>query len=451
MKNKKILVLLKFYKGELNPFDASTLECAINTESRDITILTMAPSSVYENFKGLTRLGVKGVFISDSAYAGSDTLATSKVLATAIEKINPDVVFCGRQSVDGDTGQIPPQVAKRLGFNLITSVMRLNGNIAVKRNGEEFIVEDKTVVSFEKSYTLRFPSIFSKIKEVETWDNKVLGIDCNECGLEGSPTKVIKAYESTVGRRYCKFVSYGELDTLINEALNLDKEEREVIGEKTDSVYYVGGALKQAKTICDNPIEITFNGKTAEELSDEILNKKAKIVLFSDEDEIKVLASQVAVILNTGLCADCTSLRMENGQFIMTRPALGGNVTADIICKTTPALATVRTTKKQGYSVIFGVGNGAIERLNDIKDLAKKYNAEVCASRKVVDSGILPYEKQVGLTGRTIAPKVYVAFGISGAVQHTSAIEGAVRIIAINEDKNARIFDYADYGIIKKL
>ena len=115
MKNKKILVLLKFYKGELNPFDASTLECALNTESRDITILTMAPSSVYENFKGLTRLGVKGVFISDSAYAGSDTLATSKILATAIEKINPDVVFCGRQSVDGDTGQIPPQVAKRLG------------------------------------------------------------------------------------------------------------------------------------------------------------------------------------------------------------------------------------------------------------------------------------------------------------------------------------------------
>ena len=75
----------------------------------------------------------------------------------------------------------------------------------------------------------------------------------------------------------------------------------------------------------------------------------------------------------------------------------------------------------------------------------------MCASRKVVDSGILPYEKQVGLTGRTIAPKVYVTFGISGAVQHTSAIEGAVRIIAINEDKNARIFDYADYGIIKKL
>ena len=451
MKNKKILVLLKFYKGELNPFDASALECALQTGSLDVTAITMAPKSVYENFKSLTRLGVKGVFISDDLYAGSDTLATSNVLAKAVELIAPDVVFCGRQSVDGDTGQIPPQLAKRLNFNLITSAMTLNGNVVIGRNGEEKTIENNTIVAFEKSYTLRFPSIFSKIKEVETWDNKTLNIPKEECGLVGSPTKVIKAYESTVGRRYCTFVSYDDLDKLILEGLNLSKEEKVVDGEKTNGVYYVGGAISQAKTICDNPIEIKVDDKSAEDIAKEITNLNAKIVLFSDEEETKILASKIAVILNTGLCADCTSLRIDNGEFIMTRPALGGNVTADIICKSTPALATVRTTKKQGYSVIFGVGSGAIERLNDISKLAEKYGAEVCASRKVVDSGVLPYEKQVGLTGRTIAPKVYVAFGISGAVQHTSAIEGAVRIIAINEDKNARIFDYADFGIIKKL
>jgi electron transfer flavoprotein alpha subunit len=66
----------------------------------------------------------------------------------------------------------------------------------------------------------------------------------------------------------------------------------------------------------------------------------------------------------------------------------------------------------------------------------------------VADSGKLPYEKQVGLTGRTVSPKVYVAFGISGAVQHTCAIAGAGTVIAVNNDKQARIFDYADYGII---
>ena len=66
----------------------------------------------------------------------------------------------------------------------------------------------------------------------------------------------------------------------------------------------------------------------------------------------------------------------------------------------------------------------------------------------MADSGILPYEKQVGLTGRTVSPKVYVAFGISGAVQHTCAIAGAGTVIAVNTDKNARIFDYADFGVV---
>ena len=95
-----------------------------------------------------------------------------------------------------------------------------------------------------------------------------------------------------------------------------------------------------------------------------------------------------------------------------------------------------------------GAQKGGIGEIETIRQLAKKYGAEVCCSRIVADSGKLPYEKQVGLTGRTVCPKVYVAFGISGAVQHTCAIAGAGTVIAVNIDKQARIFDYADYGII---
>ena len=98
--------------------------------------------------------------------------------------------------------------------------------------------------------------------------------------------------------------------------------------------------------------------------------------------------------------------------------------------------------------MIFSVGKGATDEIERIQRLAKKYDAEICCSRIVADSGKLPYEKQVGLTGRTVCPKVYVAFGISGAVQHTCAIAGAGTVIAVNIDKQARIFDYADYGII---
>lgn len=451
MKNKKILVLLKFYKGELNPFDASSLECALLTGSNDITVMAMAPSSVYETIKGLTRLGVKGVLISDSAFVGSDTLATSRVLEKAIEKLSPDLIFCGRQSVDGDTGQVPPQLAERLGFNLINHAMDLKDGVVVTRDNQSLAVKDKSIITFEKSFNLRFPSIFSKVGEVEVWDNSVLCIPLDQCGTQGSPTQVIKAYESVIGRRFCKFVDFSMLDELIKKGLESKKQENISQGQKTDRVFFIGNALKQALTICDYPKEIIARDKDALAVAEEIKNQKAKIVLFADDKECKNLASRVAVILGTGLCADCTSLRIENGQFIMTRPALGGNVTADIVCKNQIALATVRTTAKKSAEIVFGVGYGALHYIEEINELAKKYNAEVCASRKAVDQGRLPYEKQVGLTGRTIAPKVYVAFGISGAVQHTCAIEGANTIIAINCDKQARIFDYADYGIIKNL
>ena len=132
----------------------------------------------------------------------------------------------------------------------------------------------------------------------------------------------------------------------------------------------------------------------------------------------------------------------------MTRPALGGNVTADIASSSAMSFATVRTSKSDGEKIIFSVGKGAINYIDRIKALAKKYGAEVAASRPMVDDGIIPYEYQVGLTGKTVSPELYVAFGISGAVQHTVAIPGAKTVIAVNTDKNARIFDYSDYGIV---
>ena len=110
-------------------------------------------------------------------------------------------------------------------------------------------------------------------------------------------------------------------------------------------------------------------------------------------------------------------------------------------------MATVRMEEKENSGVVFGLGRGAAEQIEDYKRLAKKYNAEIAASRALVDMGLAPYEEQVGLTGKIIAPRVYVACGISGAVQHTCGFENAGTVIAINPDKDARIFDFADFGI----
>lgn len=449
MKSKRIVVLLKYYKGELNPFDGAALECALESNAKEIIALSMAPMSALNAFQGLTRLGVKGVFISDPSYAGSDTQATSMILAEALKRLDPDLIFCGRQSVDGDTAQVPPMVAQWLGFDIKTKVIAFNNGRFTLRSGESFAIQDKTVFTFEKIRTLRFPSIFSKLGEVEIWDNNVLGLPQEKCGLKGSPTRVIKSYESSVGRRNCRFVEMEQLAFLINSGLKKESAQQSTQeGEKLENAYFVGNVRLVAERVAKHVTELVTDGKTPEQVAEELKNQNVKTVFWEDSENLKVLASKVAVLTGAGLCADCISFRVEDGKFVMTRPALGGNVTADIVATSEMAFATVRTVKKEGSGVIFSVGKGGADEIVRIQALAKKYGAEVCCSRIVADSGKLPYEKQVGLTGRTVCPKVYVAFGISGAVQHTCAISGAGTVIAVNTDKNARIFDYADYGII---
>ena len=449
MKDKRIVVLLKYFKGELNPFDGAALECALETGAKEIIALSMAPMSALNAFQSVTRLGVKGIFISDPLYAGSDTQATSFILAEALRRLKPDLIFCGRQSVDGDTAQVPPMIAQRLGFAVKTKAISFVGDTITLRNGENFVPQEKTVITFEKIRTLRFPSIFSMLGEVEIWNNGILGLPKEKCGLQGSPTRVVKSYESSVGRRQCQFVGMETLDSLIQAGLKKQRtEQTEDKGQKLDEIYFVGNIKPIAERIGFTAIELQTQGKSAKEIAEELTEKQAKAVLWEDSERLKVLASQVAVLTGAGLCADCISFRVENKRLIMTRPALGGNVTADIVCESELAFATVRTVKKDGADVIFSVGKGGVGEIETIRQLAKKYGAEVCCSRIVADSGKLPYEKQVGLTGRTVSPKVYVAFGISGAVQHTCAIAGAGTVIAVNIDKQARIFDYADYGII---
>lgn len=449
MIDKKVVVCLKYFKGELNPFDGAALECALEAGFSKIIALTMSPPSAAGAFESLTRLGVQCVMLSDGLFAGSDTQATSLVLANAISRLQPDYVFCGRQSVDGDTAQVPPMLAERLGFAIKTRVMEFDDENFTLRGGEKTTLTKNTVFTFEKIRTLRFPSIFSKAGKAEILNNAALQIEESRLGIKGSPTRVIRSYESGVGRRNCRFVGADQLETLILNGLKAQKAEPVRAAEnKLDTAYFVGNVRKIAESVAKEAIEIRTKNKTAAEIAAEIQEKAAHTVLWESREDFKILAARTAVLTGAGLCADCISFRAENGKLVMTRPALGGNVTADIVCESQTAFATVRTNEAKGAELIFSIGKGAADHADKIAALAKKFGAEVCCSRIVADSGILPYEKQVGLTGRTVSPKVYVAFGISGAVQHTCAVTGAGTVIAVNTDKNARIFDYADFGVI---
>ena len=283
MKNKRIVVLLKYFKGDLNPFDGAALECALEMGVREIIAVSLAPMSALSAFQGLTRLGIKGVFISDPLYAGSDTQATSFILAETIKRLNPDLIFCGRQSVDGDTAQVPPMLAQRLGFAIKTRVMGFENESVRLRNGEVFVPQSKTVLTFEKIKTLRFPSIFSKLVAVDIWDNSVLQLPIQKCGLVGSPTRVLKSYESNVGRRTCQCFGAESLPMLIEKALQKERiSQAQETGQKLDTVYFVGNVKSVAEGIANHTIELQATDKTAEEFAKELQKKQAQFVLWED-------------------------------------------------------------------------------------------------------------------------------------------------------------------------
>ena len=206
------------------------------------------------------------------------------------------------------------------------------------------------------------------------------------------------------------------------------------------------------------------------------------------------IAPRISTALNTGLTADCTGLDiLENGKFAATRPTFGGQLMATILSKNTPQMATVRpkvfkpatennvkdtsfiklSVNLDGFEEkikVLDVIRQSAKSINDLdsaeiiiaggrgmqnkegfellQKLAGKLGGTVAASRVAVEMGLAPQEIQVGQTGKTVSPKLYIACGISGALQHTIGMNCSKKIIAINTDKSAPIFDICDYGIV---
>jgi len=216
------------------------------------------------------------------------------------------------------------------------------------------------------------------------------------------------------------------------------------------------------------------------------------IVLVGATSIGRDLAPRIAARAKTGLTADCTTLEIcpETGDLLMTRPAFGGNLMATIVCPAhRPQMATVRAgvmvarggrgqrSEVRGFGVDFVAGDANVEILSTTKipkatedmgqaavlvaggrgmarnfsligELAEALGGQVAASRAAVDAGLVHKDHQVGQTGKTVRPDVYIAAGISGAVQHTAGMQEAGLVIAINKDKDAPIFGVADVGIV---
>ncbi len=224
---------------------------------------------------------------------------------------------------------------------------------------------------------------------------------------------------------------------------------------------------------------------------------KPEIVIFGATTQGRDFAGTVATTIYTGLTADCTGLDIDPDTKLLrqTRPAFGGNIMATILCKKhRPQMATVRpkvfvmpkkddsrtgeiireelpigedkvrtrildfvqvaeTVNLMDAEIIIsgGRGVGGPENFAVIRELANVLGGAVGASRAAVDAGWIPYEHQVGQTGRTVRPKIYIACGISGSIQHQAGMKTSDIIVAINKDPEAPIFKIATYGIVADL
>ena len=229
-----------------------------------------------------------------------------------------------------------------------------------------------------------------------------------------------------------------------------------------------------------------------------IRRERPEIVLAAATSTGRTIMPYVAAKLEVGLTADCTQLSIEKatGHLLQTRPAIGGNIMATIKSeKRRPQMATVRphslapaaedpgrageiirsrptgrqvatrmvleqvlsnvdgtvSLKDAEVVVSAGRGVGKEENVALVKELADELGAALGASREVIDRGWLPYPHQVGLSGKTIRPKLYVAVGISGQIQHLAGMQTSENIVAITKDEDAPIFQVADLGVVGDL
>lgn len=440
--------------GQINPFDASAYEVALRLKDADITLLSMGPLSAKDFLLSLTRLGAKqAILLSDKAFAGADTLATAYTLSLAIKKLDPQLVLCGRQTLIGDTGQTGPMLSVLAGRNLVSNVMHIEqtGEKIRCTTREDAVIEPDfpALLTVERIYNLRLPSILSKLGQVEIWNAEVIGAQPEKCGLQGSATSVLKTFENSTGKRKCRYISWHELPKVI--ASGKEKNEGTAYtseGSKSlKKVCIVGEAPRSfAQTVSKNITVLPI--APAEKLVQKIRREDPSAVLWGTDNLSKELAARVSALMGLGLCADCTALEADGDTLVMYRPALSGSLIAKIVSRTRPAMATVRTSGRSN-DVLVAAGWGAKDCLDSVRAFADSLGAELVASRKMVDNGVLPYAMQVGLTGKTVSPPVYIAVGVSGAVHHIAGMERSGTVIAINPDKNAPIFQYADYGILE--
>ena len=571
--------------SEVNPFDLLGLVRAVELKKSpedEVVVISMGPPGASEGLTNCVALGAdRAVLVTDRALAGSDTLATSRALSLALQREKPDLIICGRNSTDGETGQVGPEIAELMGLPHVSHVRKLD----LREDGKAVIVERMTDEGFQ---TLECdlpalvcvtegvaPELYPNKEQMEraqeipveqvtcadllagrpagfsgdltqfgaagspTWVDEIRLVEPNRLGVlleDVTPEDAAKQVAVALRQRLAELAAESETDSdesgpavlpryqskkeksiwvvaettrqgLAHVTLEMLGKARELTQFTKSEVVAVLIAPQQDAIVAElashgadrvlvldnSEIGPVYGRAVGQAYAEAVKKEGPYAVLFASTADGRDLASRLAARLELGLTGDAIDLEIDaEGRLVQLKPALGGNVVAPILSKTLPNLVTLRpglltpaapepgttATVEQLPTAPFdgpdvrllneefqedqvgialakapvvlgiGMGIGGVQNLAKIQEMARSIGATIAITRDVAHEGWLPQQVQVGISGRTIAPKVYLAVGIRGAFNHTVGLQRAGVIISVNQNRRAVMFRSSDFGIV---
>lgn len=513
------------------------------------TVFTLGPPSAEDVLREAIVWGADGgVHLCDPAFGGSDTLATARALSAALQREGPfDLVLVGRNSLDGDTGQVGPEIAQLAGLPFATGVrhMCIDGEdlcLTLEHDDGVQDIEVSLPTLLSVAERLCEPCKVPPPRRPEVPFSQIRLITADELGdgpwgQAGSPTTVgrnrlvrhdraVKVLTGTPAEQVSEAVALlaqrGALTAPSSAAnpgtakLSASGRSRRVIGVLAEpgrpqiAAELLGAAARLNESIGGNVHALAFEGAdigalgasgadfvtlmtglpVAEDVAAAVVEWSAHHPLWAFLGPStafgREVLGRVAAALGAGLVGDAIGLEVVDDALVAAKPAFSGALVADIACASdvalvslrpgvlslpsprrhAPAVSTWAMTARSRVrplsqardddvevlaraEVVIGVG-AAVQphEYGELSPLAALLGAELAATRKVTDNGWAPRARQVGITGRSIAPRLYVAVGLSGKFNHMVGVRAAGTILAVNEDPDALVFSQCDIGIV---
>lgn len=525
----------------MNPFDKKAIEESLRIKEKfgaETVVATMGPPQAREILNEALMMGVDLAYlVTDRKFGGSDTLATAKILSSVVDLLRPDLVLTGKYSLDGETSQVPPELAVFSGYAFKSSV----SEITVEEAGKTIIVEQESETGLEK-IRIPLPAVISVSEKInrarpakpDTGDVSERIVELNSAklgiqftGQEFSPT-VVTGTQELQSLRNVEMIAFDQdVFRKVEEILESNRKRKRIdaeivlqpsgedsrtilgvimddagLGDEISSRIAELGSENQLKVVLFGNVDPENLGLCCHEyyyyrnegleaftdaLDEFIRAKNPSYVILPSTVKGREVAGTLAARLETGLTADCVDISIEDSRLVQRKPAFGGGIIASIHSRKSPQMSTVRpgmfevrrcSFKPVIYEVeyepetvyevisrepvppqyrllgdsdvVVGVGRGLKKReqIGKAIDLADLLDASLGGTRPLIDMNFLPRQQQIGITGMSISPGVYLAIGISGMANHVVGIRYSETVIAVNNNPDAAIFRYSDYGIV---